>query len=104
MLKNKEQARASDEQNDQYISQPVNIEDEIDENKYVVPNTSLVELRRKKSKVQNFQYADLNPNYLIDQYYYTRYKSEVDGHGHTTVRDSNELAFEYFFLLYSSHK
>ena len=73
MLKNKEQARASDEQNDQYISQPVNIEDEIDENKYVAPNTSLIELRRKKSKVQNFQYADLNPNYLIDQYYYTRY-------------------------------
>lgn len=72
MLKNKEQARVSDERNDQYISQPVNIEDEIDENKYVVPNTSLVELRRKKSKVQNFQYADLNPNYLIDQYYYTR--------------------------------
>ena len=90
MLKNKEQARASDEQNDQYISQPVNIEDEIDENKYVVPNTSLVELRRKKSKVQNFQYADLNPNYLIDQYYYTRYELRMDGHGHPWSKTVSE--------------
>jgi len=69
MLKNKEN-QARDSGNDS--SQPVNIEDEIDENKYVAPTTSLIELRRKKSKVQNFQYADLNPNYLIDQYYYTR--------------------------------
>ena len=71
MLKNNEQARDCDQQKE--LSQPVNIEDEIDENILVGPNTSLVELRRKKSKVQNFQYADLNPNYLIDQYYYTRY-------------------------------
>ena len=83
MLKNKEN-QARDSGNDS--SQPVNIEDEIDENKYVAPTTSLIELRRKKSKVQNFQYADLNPNYLIDQYYYTRYRSEVYGHGHTTDR------------------
>lgn len=71
MLKNNEQARDGDKQKE--LCQPVNIEDEIDENILVGPNTSLVELRRKKSKVQNFQYADLNPNYLIDQYYYTRY-------------------------------
>ena len=71
MLKSNEEARDCDKQNE--LSQPVNIEDEIDENIMVGPNTSLVELRRKKSKVQNFQYADLNPNYLIDQYYYTRY-------------------------------
>ena len=70
MLKNNEQARDGDKQKE--LCQPVNIEDEIDENILVGPNTSLVELRRKKSKVQNFQYADLNPNYLIDQYYYTR--------------------------------
>jgi len=70
MLKSNEEARDCDKQNE--LSQPVNIEDEIDENIMVGPNTSLVELRRKKSTVQNFQYADLNPNYLIDQYYYTR--------------------------------
>lgn len=72
MLKSKEQARDSNEQKEHNFSQPVNIEDEIDENILVGPKTSLVEFRRKKSKVQNFQYADLNPNYLIDQYYYTR--------------------------------
>ena len=73
MLKNNEQAARDCDKQKMELSQPVNIEDEIDENILVGPNTSLVELRRKKSKVQNFQYADLNPNYLIDQYYYTRY-------------------------------
>lgn len=31
-----------------------------------------LENKRQNSKVQNFTCSDLNPNYLIDQYYYTR--------------------------------
>jgi len=69
MLKNVNQARDHDDRKNQSINNPIDIEDETDENIACPP----VELKRKKSKLQNFPYTDLNPNYLIDQYYYTRY-------------------------------
>jgi len=83
LLKTVEQAAARvmnpDEQKNQCSSQPVNIEDETEINENTGPP---FEFKRKKSKLQNFPYADLNPNYLIDQYYYTRKalnKSQVPG-------------------------
>ena len=51
MLKNNEQAARDCDKQKMELSQPVNIEDEIDENILVGPNTSLVELRRKKEEI-----------------------------------------------------
>jgi len=66
------QIRDSDEQKNQYINQPVNIEDETNPNTGIATIPAELKRKRSKSKLQNFPYADLNPNYLIDQYYYTR--------------------------------